>query len=98
MANRSVSVELKAQVSSYIAGIKRAQQATQEFAGKGTRAVQAHSAELGAMGTAMALSGAVVTLGVAKIVASYAEFDRAMVAQLRGYLLDERRKLAADRP
>jgi quinohemoprotein ethanol dehydrogenase len=40
------------------------------------------------------LDGAMVERGMPR----FAEFDRAMVAQLRGYLLDERRKLAADRP
>jgi quinohemoprotein ethanol dehydrogenase len=38
------------------------------------------------------LDGAMVERGMPR----FAEFDKAMAAQLRGYLLDERRKLAAD--
>ena len=37
------------------------------------------------------LDGAMVERGMPR----FAEFDKAMVAQLRGYLLDERRKLVA---
>jgi hypothetical protein len=37
------------------------------------------------------LAGAMVERGLPR----FAEFDKAMVAQLRGYLLDQRRKLVA---
>ena len=39
------------------------------------------------------LDGAMVERGMPR----FGEFDRTMVAQLRGYLLDERRKLAAEK-
>jgi mono/diheme cytochrome c family protein len=40
------------------------------------------------------LGGAMVERGMPQFV----EFDKAMIAQLRGYLLDERRKLVATSP
>ncbi len=78
MPNRTVTVELKALVSSYVAGMKQAGSATKEFADKGKKYVEDHSAELSHLGMTAAAAGAAIVLGVGKAVKTYADFDKEM--------------------
>ena len=78
MTNRSVTVELRALVNSYVANIRQAGQATKDFASKGSKYIQDHSAELNQLGNQAAITGGLITLGVGKAVKTYADFDREM--------------------
>lgn len=80
MPNRSVVVELRAQVSSFVAGMKQAQQATANFSSKASKYLQNHSAELNDLGNKSALLGAGMALLAGRAVKGFASFDRQMSA------------------
>jgi TP901 family phage tail tape measure protein len=78
--NRTVAVELKARVASYVAGMKQAAQATHNFVDKASRQIEDHSAELSRLGTGLAVTGAGMLLVAGKAVKTFADFDRQMSA------------------
>ena len=80
MPNRSVVVELRAQVSSFVAGMKQAQQATANFSSKASKYLQNHSAELNDLGNKSALFGAGMALLAGRAVKGFASFDKQMSA------------------
>lgn len=78
MPNRVVSVELRAQVAQYVAGLKQAAQATSDLADKAGSKLEKHSAEISRMGTGFAVAGAGMLLVAGKAVKTFADFDKAM--------------------
>lgn len=80
MANRTVSVELRALVSNYVTGMKKAAQATTELADKAGKKLTDHSAEVDKMGTGFAVAGAGMLLVAGRAVKTFADFDKAMSA------------------
>ena len=77
---RTVTVELRALVDNYVAGLKRAAQATTDLADKAGKKLTEHSAEVSRMGTGFMVAGAGMIAAVAKATKVYADFDKAMSA------------------
>ncbi len=78
LANKTVSVELRAVVSNYLSGMKQAAQATSDLAGKAGKAVQENSAEISRMGTGFVVAGAGMLAVAGKATSVFASFDKAM--------------------
>lgn len=79
MPNRSVSVELKANVANYVAGMKQAAQATADLA-KSSKNLDAGRQQVEHLSTAGVAAGAAMLAGVALIGKTFADFDKAMSA------------------
>jgi TP901 family phage tail tape measure protein len=76
--NRSVLVELRAQVGSYIAGIQNARKATRDMLTEATRDTKANNANLQALGRTGLIVGGVIAAGLGLAIKQFAEFDHAM--------------------
>lgn len=78
MPNKSVVVELRAQVANYLAGFRQAGTATKQFASDSAQHIAKHQAEIDRLALGAGVLGAAVVLGVGKAIRSYADFDKQM--------------------
>ena len=95
MAERVVSVTLRAQVADYLAGMEKARKATSETGSEAEKLAQKKEA-FDLLGKASLAIGVAAAAGVALAVAKYAEFDQAMSnvnAAVQG-TAEEQRKLS----
>ncbi|MDM8084751.1 phage tail tape measure protein [Cellulomonas cellasea] len=78
MADRSISIKLMANVQGLVAGMKTAQQATEDFASKGLTAVGKNEQHINQLTNSVGAMGLALT-GVALLaVKKFADFDQAM--------------------
>lgn len=87
MANRDVTVRLRAEIGNFEAAMKRAANATQEVATSGQGAFdklaqkqREHEQAWSTLSTGAIVAGGAMTAAVGSIVAKYASFDKAMSA------------------
>jgi TP901 family phage tail tape measure protein len=78
MADRSVKAILKADVSSFIASMKQAQQSTKDFAKNSMDSSTKNKASWDKVGTGMMITGGVMAAGIGLAVKTFADFDAAM--------------------
>jgi TP901 family phage tail tape measure protein len=77
-ADRSCSVLLKADVSSFIAGIEKAKLTTKDFANDAAKSAEKHKESWDKVGKGMMLTGGVILAGVGLAVKSFMDFDASM--------------------
>jgi TP901 family phage tail tape measure protein len=78
MSDRSVSVLLKADVSSFIAGIEKAKLATRDLASDASKSAATHKESWDKVGKGMMLTGGVILAGVGLATKSFMDFDQSM--------------------
>jgi TP901 family phage tail tape measure protein len=78
MSDRSVSVLLKANVSSFIAGIEQAKLKTKDFANDAEKSATKHKESWDMIGKASMVTGGVILAGVGMAVKSFMDFDQSM--------------------
>ncbi|WP_454778097.1 phage tail tape measure protein [Georgenia muralis] len=78
MADRTVAVRLKAEVSSFKASIQTAQKATEDFVAKGLDKVATRSAAIDDLSMKAGVAGAALTAMAGASVLAFADFDQAM--------------------
>lgn len=78
MSDRSVSVNLKANVAGYIAGIEQAKLKTADFAKSTSKNAAEHKESWDKVGKGMMLTGGVIAVGVGLAVKAFADFDKEM--------------------
>jgi TP901 family phage tail tape measure protein len=78
MSDRSVTVFLKAEVASYVAGLEKAKLATADLAKSTETAATQNKASWDKAGSAMLITGGVIAAGVVLAVKAYADFDHTM--------------------
>lgn len=78
--NRTVAVELKALVNSYVAGMRQATQATKQFATSAAKDINASKQQLDDLSSKGLVAGGALIAGVGLLVKTYADFDRQMSA------------------
>lgn len=82
MADRSVSVFLRANVSGYLASIEKAKLSTRDFAKSAAVDAKAHSAAYDKVGKSMLITGGVIAAGIGLAIKASMEF-RAQMAQVQ---------------
>ena len=78
MADRSISISLEAKVQGFVAGMRTAQQAAKDFAGRTAAFAREHEESLDRVGKAGMVMGSGLLAGVGLAVKSFADFDAAM--------------------
>lgn len=76
--DRSVSVALKADVSGYVASMKRASLATKDLANDAQKSAAKHGQSWDKVGKGMLVTGGVIGAGVTMAVKSFTDFDASM--------------------
>jgi TP901 family phage tail tape measure protein len=99
--DRVVKAVLKADTSGFVAGMKSAQRATQDFAADAQKSAGKNKAAWESTGKGMMATGAVLAAGVGLAVKSFADFDAAMSEAQAGTMatgasLDSLREAAID--
>ncbi len=96
MADRSVSVWLRADVSGYLASIQKAKLSTADFAKSAQRDAKVHSASMDKVGKGMLVTGGVIAAGFALAIKASMAFraQMAQVQSLSGASSTEMKKLA----
>lgn len=80
MADRSISIALEAKVSGFVAGMKTARQAAEDFTSRVGQFAKNNAEDLDRVGKAGVIMGGAILAGVAVAIKSYAEFDKQMSA------------------
>ena len=80
MADRSISISLEARVAGFVAGMRTAQKAAQDFGSRVGDFAKQNADDLDRVGKAGMVMGTTLLAGVALAVKSYAEFDKQMSA------------------
>lgn len=78
MADRSISISLEARVQGFVAGMKTAQQAANDFANRTAKFARENEEHFDRVGKASAVMGGVLLAGFGLAVKSFMEFDSAM--------------------
>jgi len=78
MADRSISISLEAKVQGFVAGMKTAQQATNDFASRTASFARENEQHLDRVGKASMVMGGALLAGVGLAVKSFMDFDSAM--------------------
>jgi uncharacterized protein HemX len=77
-ADRSVAVNLKANVSDYIGKIAAASKATKDFSRDAVKSAGQHRDSWNKVGTGLLLTGTAIAAGVGLAIKSFADFDAQM--------------------
>jgi TP901 family phage tail tape measure protein len=96
-ADRTVKVNVKANVSDYIGKITAASKATRDFSRDAVKSAQAHRQSWDKVGKGMLVAGGVLAAGVGLAIKSYADFDQKLstVRAVSGATAGEMDKLSA---
>lgn len=78
MATRSISIALEAKVQGFVAGLKTAAQAANDFSRKSAQFARDHEQDMDRVGKAGMLMGGGLLAGVGVAVKSFMDFDKAM--------------------
>lgn len=96
-SERSVKVNLKANVSDYVGKVTAAGKATKNFADNSTKSAMKHKEAWSRLGTGMLVTGGVIAAGIGLAVKSYADFDQKLstVRAVSGATASEMKLLSA---
>jgi TP901 family phage tail tape measure protein len=101
MGDRSVSVNLKAEITGYVANIQKASMVTKDFANDAQKSAAKHGQAWEKVGSGMLITGGALAAGVGLAAKSYMDFDASMSKVAAGTMatgksLDALRTAAVD--
>ena len=97
MADRSVTVTLRASIGQYVSSVRSASSETEKFAKGGAKSLAEHSRQVERVGKGFLVAGGLIAVGIGAAVKSYMEFDKQMsnVRAVSGASASEMKSLAA---